>query len=132
MEFLKVRDLPVLRELSFLQAVELKRLEADVIARRFDIPEFVYLRAGNVVNDGNAVTLGDHLLDRPSEVRKTMLEALQVAPDDFDPGSLSFQLVAVILRDDVIELIEVPCVESIEIPADDNLVIFNIRHCTAS
>jgi hypothetical protein len=42
LEFLKVRDLPVLRELSVLQAVELKRLEADVIARRFDIPEFVY------------------------------------------------------------------------------------------
>ena len=56
LEFLKVRDLPVLRELSVLQAVELKRLEADVIARRFDIPEFVYLRAGNAVHDGNAVS----------------------------------------------------------------------------
>jgi hypothetical protein len=31
LEFLKVRDLPMLRELSVLQAIELKRLKADVM-----------------------------------------------------------------------------------------------------
>src|SRR5260370_1772209 len=99
----EVRDFPMLRELSVVDAVKLKGHRVDPSSSGFEANEFAFVRPADGVQDGDTVALGDDRRNRQLQIRKGGTKPSEVLLEGFPPGTLPSQMIVVILRDHLVE-----------------------------
>src|SRR5258708_28042672 len=122
----------MLRELSVLDAVELKRHRVDLAAGRLKAHEIAFVRPTDRVQNTHLVALGNDRGNRQLEIGKGRVKAAEILFESFAPRALPGQMIVVILCHDLVKDLEIGTFDSGEEPPDEFFVLFYIRRHAAT